>query len=58
MYELMGSTANGVSERRIRASWCGSRLAGWRVAAGTTSASLVDMASFASMASLYSLDRK
>ena len=43
MYELMGSTANEVSERRITASWCGSRVAGWRKAVVKTSASLVDI---------------
>ena len=58
MYELMGSTANEVSERPITASWCGSRVAGWRIAVVKTSASLVDRASFASMASLVSLDTK
>ena len=56
--ELMGSTANEVSERRITASWCGSRVAGWRVAVVKTSASLVDIASFASKGSLGSLDTK
>ena len=34
--ELMGSTEKGRSERRIAAPWCGSRVAGWRVAAGKT----------------------
>ena len=58
MYELMGSTANEVSERRVTASWCGSRVAGWRIAVVKTSASLVDKASFASMTSLVSVDTK
>ena len=52
MNELMGSTSNEVFERRITASWCGSRVAGWRIAVVKTSASLVDITSFASMASL------
>ena len=47
MKELMGSTVNEVFERRITASWCGSRVAGWRVAVVKTSASLVDLASLA-----------
>ena len=34
--ELMGSTEKGRFERRITAPWCGSRAAGWRVAAGKT----------------------
>ena len=34
--ELMGSAENGMSERRITAPWCGSRVAGCRVAAGKT----------------------
>ena len=58
MNELMGSAANEVFERRITASWCGSRVAGWRIAVVKTSASVVDIASFASMASLVSLDTK
>ena len=32
--EQMGSTEKRRSERRITAPWCGSRVAGWRVAAG------------------------
>ena len=32
----MGSTEKGRSERRITAPWCGSRVAGWMVAAGKT----------------------
>ena len=58
MNELMGSTANEEFERRIAASWCGSRVAGWRIAVVKTSASLVDIASLASKASLVSLDTK
>ena len=58
MNEVMGSTANEVFERRIAASWCGSRVAGWRTADVKTSASLVDIASLASVASLFSLDTK
>ena len=42
-----------VFDRRITASWCGSRVAGWRIAVVKTSASLV-----ASMASLVVLDTK
>ena len=34
--ELMGSTEKGRLESRITAPWCGSRVAGWRVAAGKT----------------------
>ena len=34
--ELMGSTEKGRSERRIIAPSCGSRVAGWSVAAGIT----------------------
>ena len=58
MNELMGSTANEEFERRIIASWCGSRVAGWRIAVVKTSASLVDIASLASKAPLVSLDAK
>ena len=58
MNELMGSTANEVFERRITASWCGSRVAGRRIAVVRTSASLVDMASLASKGPLVSLDTK
>ena len=58
MNELMGSTANEEFERRIAASWCGSRVAGWRTAVVKTSASLVDKASLASKAPLVSLDTK
>ena len=39
MNELLGSTANEEFERRIAASWCGSRVAGWRIAVVKTSAS-------------------
>ena len=42
--ELMGSTANEEFERRITASWCGSRVAGWRIAVVKTSASLAEKA--------------
>ena len=52
----MGSTANEEFERRIAGCWCGSRVAGWRVAVVKTSASLVEKASLASKASLVSLD--
>ena len=34
--ELMGSTEKGRIESQITAPWCGSRDAGWRVAAGKT----------------------
>ena len=34
--ELMGSFEKGRFGRRITALWCGSRVAGWRVVAGTT----------------------
>ena len=37
--ELMGSTGKGRFESRIAAPWCGSRVAGWRVAAGKTTVS-------------------
>ena len=46
MDELMGSTANEVFKRRITASWCGSRVAGWRIAVVKTSASLDEKASW------------
>ena len=58
MNEMMCSTANDMSERRNTASWCGSRVAGWRVAVVRTSASLVDVASSALVASLVSPDKK
>ena len=58
MNELMGSTANAEFERRIAASWCGSRVAGWRIVVVKTSVSLVDKASLASKAPLVSLDTK
>ena len=34
--ELLGSTEKGRFESRITDPWCGSRVAGWRVAAGKT----------------------
>ena len=58
MIELMGSTANEEFERRIAASWYGSRVAGRKVAVGTTTVSLVDVTSLALEASLVSLDTK
>ena len=54
--ELMGSTEKGMPERRITAPWCGSRVAGWRVAVGKTTVSLADIASLASP--LVSQDKK
>ena len=56
--ELMGSSDNGMSERRITAPWCGSRGAGWRVAVGKTTVSLADITSLASEASLVSPEKK
>ena len=58
MNKLMGSTANEEFERRIAASWCGSRVAGWRISVVKTSASLVDIASLASKVPLVSSDTK
>ena len=53
--ELMGSTENGKSERRITAPWCGSRAAGWRVAAGKAAVLIGVISLIASEASLVSL---
>ena len=51
MNELMGSTEKGRSFRRITAPWCGSRVAGWRVAAGKTTVMMDVLTSLASEAS-------
>ena len=56
MNELMGSTANEEFERRIAASWCGSRVAVWRVAVGKATVLMADITSLASKASLVSLE--
>ena len=56
--ELMGSTEKGKSESRIAAPWCGSRVAGWRVAAGKTAVQMDVITLLASEASLVSLVRK
>ena len=58
--ELKGSrmkvdTANEDVERRTAATWCGPKVADWRVAAVKTFASLAVMASMASMAPLASM---
>ena len=52
--ELMDCTMNGWSERRITAPWCGSRVAGWRVAVGKTTVLMAVITSLASEASLVS----
>ena len=53
--ELMGSTEKGRFESRITAPWCGSRVAGWRVAAGKTTVLIGVLSWLASEASLVSL---
>ena len=58
MNELMGSTEKGRSFRRITTLWCGSRVAGWRVAAGKTTVMMDVITSLASEASLVSPVRK
>ena len=52
---LMGSTEKGRYESRITAPWCGSRIAGWRVAAGKTTVLIGVLSLLASEASLVSL---
>ena len=47
-----------MSERRITAPWCGSRVAAWRVAVGKTIVPLADITSLASEVSLVSADKK
>ena len=51
----MGFTEKGRFESRITAPWCGSRVAGWRVAAGTTTVLLGVLSLLTSEASLVSL---
>ena len=53
--ELMSSTEKGRFESRIKAPWCGSRVAGWRVAAGKTTVLMCVLFLLASEASLVSL---
>ena len=53
--ELMSSTEKGRFESRIKAPWCGSRVAGWRVAAGKTTVLMCVLSLLASEASLVSL---
>ena len=53
--ELMGSTETGRFESRITAPWYGSRVAGWRVAAGKTTVLISVFSLLASDASLVSL---
>ena len=53
---LMGSTANEDFERRNAATWCGSKVADWRIAVVRTFASLAVMTSMASKAPLASMD--
>ena len=55
--ELMGSTEKGRLESRITAPWCGSRVAGWRVAAGKKAVLMGVITLLASEASLVSLVR-
>ena len=51
----MGCTEKGRFESRIRAPWSGSRVAGWRVAAGKTTVLMGVISLLASEASLVSL---
>ena len=53
--DLMGSTEKGRFESRITAPWCGSRVAGWRVAAGKATVLIGVFSLLASEASLVSL---
>ena len=55
--ELMGSPEKGRCGRRITAPWCGSKVAGWRVAAGETAVLMGVITLLASEASLVSLVR-
>ena len=50
-----GDTANEDVERRIATTWCGSKVADWRMAAVKTFASLAVMASMAPLASMASM---
>ena len=54
----MGSTEKGRSERRITAPWCGSRVAGWRVAAEKKAVLMDVITLLASEGSLVSPVRK
>ena len=51
----MGSTEKGWFESRITAPWCGSRVAGWRVAVGKTTVLIGVSSMLTSETSLVSL---